>query len=458
MRVFGNITEAIGNTPLVRLNRLPDQWGVKAQIYCKIEYMNPGGSMKDRIGLQMLDDAEKSGQLKPGGTVVECTSGNTGVGLALAAITRGYRCIFVMPDKMSREKIDALRAYGAEVVTCPTAVAREDPRSYYEVAARLTREIPGAWHPNQYFNQSNPKAHYLSTGPEIWRDLDGRLDVFVAGMGTGGTITGVGRYLKEKDPKVQLVGVDPVGSMYYDKFHRGVDVEPHTYLVEGIGEDFYPTTCDLQLIDDVLQINDQQCYATARKLARTEGIFSGSSTGAAVWGALEYCKREKLGSDKVVCVLVCDHGLRYLSKVYSEMWLRENGVLESQFTASAIEVLRGKKPQPLVTVPSDVTADKALKLMKEHGVSQIPVFDGQECVGAIIEEQVLDLVVNHQDPRQVSVRQIMRKPFPVVSADVSIEEVAALLKAGHPSVLVRDTAGALGILTKYDLVAQIAGK
>lgn len=461
MKVAANICEAIGNTPLVRLNRLPEQWGVRAQILAKVEYMNPGGSMKDRIGLRMLLDAEASGELKPGGTVVECTSGNTGVGLALAAITRGYRCIFVMPDKMSREKIDVLRAYGAEVISCPTAVARDDPRSYYEVAARLTREIPGAWHPNQYFNQSNPKAHYLTTGPEIWRDTAGKLDVFVAGAGTGGTITGIGRFLKEKSATVKIVGVDPEGSMYYDKFHRGVDVEPHTYLVEGIGEDFYPTTCDLSVLDDMLRISDLQCYSTARKLTRLEGIFSGSSGGAAVWGALEYAKRNDLGPDKTVVVLVPDHGLRYLSKVYSETWLRENGMLESQFDITAHELMKSKRSPGLVSVAPDAPASRALQLMKEHSVSQIPVVedgaDGPRVRGSVLEAQLVELIVEQKDPQKVPVSALMQKPFPVVGPDTRLEQVATLLHSPDTAaVLVRDPAGRLGIITKYDLIAQIA--
>jgi cystathionine beta-synthase len=456
MKVAANICEAIGNTPLVRLNRLPEQWGVRAQILAKVEYMNPGGSMKDRIGLQMLLDAEKSGALQPGGTVIECTSGNTGVGLALAAIVRGYRCIFVMPDKMSREKIDCLRAYGAEVITCPTAVDRADPRSYYSVAARLTREIPKAWHPNQYFNESNPKAHYLTTAPEIWRDTDGKLDVFVAGVGTGGTITGISRYLKERKPGVKIVGVDPEGSMYFDKFYRGVDVEPHTYLVEGIGEDFYPSTCDLKSIDDFLRITDVQCYTTARKLTRLEGIFTGSSGGAAVWGALEYAKKHDLPPEANVVVLIPDHGLRYLSKVYSETWLRENGMLESQFSATAVEVLKGKKSQTLVSVPPDAPASKALQVMKEYGVSQIPVIEGAHVRGSVLENQLVELIIEHRDPKQVKVSEIMQKPFPVVAPDTRLEEVATLLKNDVPAVLVRDTVGNLGIITKYDLIAQIA--
>jgi cystathionine beta-synthase len=362
---------------------------------------------------------------------------------------------------MSREKIDVLRAYGAEVITCPTAVTREDPRSYYSVAARLTREIPGAWHPNQYFNQSNPKAHYLSTGPEIWRDTDGKVDVFVAGAGTGGTVTGIGRFLKEKNPGVKIVGVDPEGSMYFDKFHRGVDVEPHTYLVEGIGEDFYPTTCDLSVMDDMLRISDLQCYSTARKLTRMEGIFTGSSGGAAVWGALEYAKRNDLGPDKIVVVLVPDHGLRYLSKVYSETWLRENGMLESQFNITAHELLKTKKSPGVVSVEPDAPAARALQLMKEHSVSQIPVIESGAAApkvhGSVLEAQLVELIVEQKDPRKVLVSAIMQKPFPVLAPDTRLEEVASLLHSPDtPAVLVRDPLGQLGIITKYDLIAQIA--
>ena len=460
MKVCANICEAIGDTPLVRLNKLPEEWGVRAQVYAKVEYMNPGGSFKDRIGLQLVKDAEERGDLQPGGTIVECTSGNTGVGLALAAITRGYKCVFVMPDKMSREKIDTLRAYGAEVVTCPTAVARDDPRSYYMVAERLAREIPGAWHPNQYYNQSNPKAHYLSTGPEIWRDTEGKLDVFVAGMGTGGSMTGIGRFLKEKKPSVKLVGVDPEGSMYYDKFHRDVDVEPYTYLVEGIGEDFYPTTMDLKQLDDVIRIDDRSCYVTARKLARMEGIMSGSSSGAAVWGALEYCKKHDLGPEKIVVVLVVDHGLRYLSKVYSEMWLRENGMLESEFAVSAVGLLRGKKAGAtrLVSIAPGATVAEARRTMQEHGFDQLPVVEDGRPVGTVSEAQLLELIVGHKDPKQSKVKDIMGPPPPLVGPEASMEEIAKLLRTS-PAVLVKTAAGELGVVTKYDLVAYIgAGK
>jgi cystathionine beta-synthase len=346
------------------------------------------------------------------------------------------------------------------VITCPTAVAREDPRSYYSVAARLTKEIPGAWHPNQYHNESNPKAHYLTTGPEIWRDTDGKIDVFVAGVGTGGTITGISRYLKEKKAGVKVVGVDPEGSMYFDKFHRGVDVEPHTYLVEGIGEDFYPSTCDLRSMDDILRITDLQCYSTARKLTRMEGIFTGSSGGAAVWGALEYARRNELSADQVVVVLIPDNGMRYLSKVYSEQWLRENGMLESQFNITASELLKLKKSPGVVSVAADAPAARALQLMKEHGVSQIPVIEngaGVTVRGSVLEQDLVDLIVGHKDPKKVKVGEIMQKPFPVVGPDTRLEEVASLLQQPETAaVLVRDTIGQLGIITKYDLIAQIA--
>ncbi|MEZ6184403.1 MAG: pyridoxal-phosphate dependent enzyme [Planctomycetota bacterium] len=458
MKVFNNVCEAIGNTPLVKLNRLAEQWGVKAQIYCKMGYMNPGGSFKDRIGLRLVLDAEESGALKPGGTIIECTSGNTGVGLALAAITRGYRCIFVMPDKMSREKIDVLRALGAEVIVTPTAVEKDDPRSYYSVAARLHKEIPNSWHSNQYENQSNPKAHYLTTGPEIWRDTEGKITAFVSGMGTGGTLSGTGRFLKEQNPKVQIVGVDPVGSMYYDKFHNGIDVTPHTYLTEGIGEDFYPSTMDLSLLDDCYRIDDKTAYVMARKLARLEGIFSGASSGAAVWGALEYAKRNDLGPDAVIVTMICDHGLRYLSKVYSEQWLRENGMLESEFPNNAWDLLNHKQRlKEVVSVGSGANCDEALRLMKQHGVSQIPVIDGMEPKGSVEESDLVGLLLDQRKPETVPVKEVMKEPFPVLDADASLEDVAKLLTKDRkaPAVLIRSHSG-LGIITKHDLISEIA--
>lgn len=458
MKVAANICEAIGNTPLVRLNKLPAQYGVKAQILVKMGYMNPGGSYKDRIGLQLIKDAEDAGQLKPGGTVIECTSGNTGMGLALAAVSKGYRCIFVMPDKMSREKIDSLRAVGAEVIVTPTAVEKDDPRSYYSVAARLNEEIKNSWHANQYENPSNPRAHYNTTGPEIWRDTEGKITAFVNGMGTGGTLTGVGRYLKEQSPEVKIVGIDPVGSMYYDKFHSDTDSKPETYLVEGIGEDFYPSTMDLSVLDDVLRIDDKTCFTWARKLARHEGIFSGGSTGASIWGCLEYAKRNDLGPEHVIVTMAVDNGMRYLSKVYSEQWLRENGMLESEYELAASELIGRKRDSlgVLVTVSPEASADEALQLIKEHDVSQMPVMSNGDNLGSVQETRLVELFLSQKDPKSVKVSEIMDKPFPIVEAGTPLEKVAGLLTRENPAVLVRDASNHLGIITKHDLISHIA--
>lgn len=462
MKIAETIADAVGNTPLLRLNAVPKLYGVRATILVKMGYMNPGGSYKDRIGLQLIKDAEEAGLLKPGGTVIECTSGNTGMGLALAAVSRGYKCIFVMPDKMSREKIDALRAVGAEVIVTPTAVEKDDPRSYYSVAARLSKEIENSWHSNQYENQSNPKAHYLTTGPEIWRDTEGKITAFCNGMGTGGCLSGVGRYLKEQNPEVKIVGVDPVGSMYFDKLTQGVDIKPETYLVEGIGEDFYPSTMDLSIIDECYQIDDKTCFTMARKLARLEGVFSGGSTGAAVWGAIQFAKKHDLGPDHVIVTMACDHGLRYLSKVYSEQWLRENGMLESEYDLAASELIshKGVGPREVLTVSPDTSAAAALRLLKDHDVSQIPVMTNGESkpehVGSINEGQLVEAFAKQKDLSSVHVKDIMGPPFPVVSGDTSLEVVASRLTRENPAVLVEQHDGTLGIITKYDLIAHIA--
>ncbi len=459
MKFANTILEAIGNTPLVRLNRLPKQRGVETLILCKLEYMNPGGSMKDRIGLQMLEDAEREGKIKPGRTIIECTSGNTGVGLALAGLTKGYRCIFVMPDKMSREKIDALRAYGSEVIVTPTNVTPEDPRSYYSVARRLAKEIPNSWHPNQYDNPSNPRAHYKTTGPEIWAQTEGMLDAFVTGMGTCGTISGVGRYLRERKPEVKLVGIDPKGSMFYDKFHHDkVIPNPKTYLIEGIGEDFFPANMDLSLLSDVIQITDRDAYLMTRKLARQEGIFTGSSGGAAVWGAIEYCKKEKLGPEKVVVVLIPDSGQRYLSKAYSDQWLRENGIVDTSLEATAEELVGQKQAgmPRIVTVEPDNLAFEALQLMKRFGVSQIPVVRAGKSEGSVREDQFVEIYQKHKDPMNVRVREIMDGPFPEVGPEATLEDISKLLTRENPAVLVRTTDGGFGIVTKHDLIMQIA--
>jgi len=325
---YDNILEAIGRTPLVKLNRVT--LGCRAQVYAKCEYLNPAGSVKDRIGVWMIEEAERKGLLKPGGTIVECTSGNTGLGLALVAAVKGYKAVFTMTDKQSKEKVDALKALGAEVVICPATVVPDDPRSCYSMADKLTREIPDAYQPNQYKNPANPDAHYRTTGPEIWEDSQGRVTHFVAGMGTGGTITGIARFLKEKKPDVKIIGVDPAGSLLYDFFHSGKVVKTEAYMVEGIGEDLFPATLDFSLLDDCVRVTDKESFLWARRLARMEGIFAGGSAGSALAGAMKIAP--KLTEKDFLVVLMPDTGLRYLSKLYSDDWMKDKGFLESSVT------------------------------------------------------------------------------------------------------------------------------
>ncbi len=333
-----NILEAIGHTPLVRLNRLTA--GFAADVYVKADYMNPGGSVKDRIGISMIDEAERKGLLKPGGTIIEGTSGNTGIGLALVGAVRGYKLVFTITDKQSKEKVDLLKALGAEVIVCPTAVEPDDPRSYYSVAKKLAKDIPNSFYPNQYENPMNPEAHYRTTGPEIWEDSEGKITHFVCGMGTGGTISGVGRYLKEKNPNVKIIGVDPIGSLYYEFAKTGKVGKAKTYVVEGIGEDIFPATMDFKMLDDVVQVNDQECFVWARRLVKQEGIFTGGSGGGCVSGALRVAKSLPKGS--FVVAFLPDTGMRYLSKVYSDEWMRERGYADSEVPLTAEDVVNAK--------------------------------------------------------------------------------------------------------------------
>jgi cystathionine beta-synthase len=449
MEVLDNILQAIGNTPLVQMPRLTA--GLRLTVLAKLENLNPGGSVKDRIGLRMIEDAERRGLLRPGGTIVEPTSGNTGAALAIAAAIKGYRMLFVMPDKMSAEKIALLRAYGADVVVCPTAVPRESPDSYYSVAERLSKEIPGAFQPNQYANPANPGAHYASTGPEIWRQTDGQLGFFVAGMGTGGTISGVGRYLKEQQPALVTVGADPIGSLY-----SGDTVLP--YKVEGIGEDFFPSTMDLSLVDRIVRVTDKEAFLMARRVTREEGILAGGSAGAALHAALVVAA--ELDREGLMVVLLADTGRNYLSKIYSDDWMRQNSFLE-QFPAHRVrEVLlsRQRGLPELVTVEAGERVGAAIDRMQEYGISQMPVSEkGQvttvrQLVGSIQERSLLDRVYRDPGLIESAVGAAMEAPFPVIAAAAEIDEAFDQLLGGAPALVVADGEQPLGVVAKLDLL------
>ena len=454
---YENVLEAIGGTPLIRLNRLAA--GLKPRIYVKAEYMNPGGSVKDRIGVAMIDEAERTGQLKPGGTIVEGTSGNTGIGLALVAALRGYKLIFTITDKQSREKINLLKALGAEVIVCPTNVEPSDPRSYYSVADKLTKEVPGAFHPNQYENPENPRAHYLTTGPEIWRDSEGKITHFVAGMGTGGTISGVAKYLKEQNPKVKIVGADPVGSLYYEKIKHGRLGTAKPYVVEGIGEDIFPGTMDLKCVDDVLQVSDRDCFLMTRKLAKLEGQMAGGSSGAAVWAGLEYAK--KLSAKDFMVILLPDTGMRYLSKIYSDEWMRENQYFESEVKLRAADVLAAKrgrsKAKALATAKPTDSLFAAMGVMRRRDIAQIPVFEKGAPIGTLYEDEVLGLMLKGRVIRKMIVREAMGQPLPVVDPETRIEAVLRSITPERPAVLVRTGKASYDIVTKYDVLIAVAG-
>jgi cystathionine beta-synthase len=454
---YENVLEAIGNTPLIRINALAK--GLKPKIYAKAEFMNPGGSVKDRIGVAMIDAAEKSGQLKPGGTIVEGTSGNTGIGLALVAALRGYKLIFTITDKQSREKINLLKALGAEVIVCPTNVEPEDPRSYYSVADKMTEEIPGAFHPNQYENPENPKVHYRTTGPEIWKDTEGKITHFVAGMGTGGTISGVAKYLKEKNPKIKIIGADPVGSLYYDKIVNKKLGVAKPYVVEGIGEDFFPGTMDLKIVDDVIVTPDKDCFQMTRKLATMEGILTGGSGGSAVFAGLQYAK--KLTEKDYMVILVPDTGMRYLSKIYNDEWMKENQYFESEVHLKVADILtakrkHGKGHAKLATAKPTDTLFGAMGVMRKHDISQLPVFEKNKVVGTVMEDAVLGMMLKGRDIKKMIVREAMTQPLPVLAPEARVESVLRYFTPDRPAVLVKTGKSTFDIVTKYDVVNAVS--
>jgi len=454
-----DILGTIGGTPLVRVNRLAAD--LPCTVLAKLEFFNPGSSVKDRIGVAMVEAAEKTGELRPGGTIIEGTSGNTGAGLALAAIARGYRCVFTTTDKQSPEKIAVLRALGAKVIVCPTAVAPDDPRSYYSVARRLAKEIPNSVYVNQYDNPANAPAHYRTTGPELWDQTDGRITHFVAGAGTGGTISGTARYLKERNPDVKVIGVDPFGSVYYKYWHDRVfdEREIHPYVTEGVGEDILAGNMDFDLVDDYVRVRDRDAMLLTRRLCREEGMFVGGSCGMAMAGALQWlrARKEELTGDEVVVVLLPDGGFRYLGKIYNDTWMRELGFLEKTdvLTAAGVIDRRGDVAE-LVTVTADTTLADAIDLMARRGISQVPAVENGRTVGSLSELGILARLVHEPDARARLVRDVMGEPFPEVDPDTAVHDLAAHLQGHCTAVVVRAGEGtAARILTRTDLISAL---
>lgn len=448
---YESIVDAMRGSPLVRLNRVTR--GIQAAVYAKLEFLMPGGSVKDRIAVTMVQGAEQRGELKPGGTIVECTSGNTGMGLAILAAVKGYKAVFTVNDKQSREKINMLKAMGAEVIVCPTAVSPEDPRHYVQVAKKLAREIPNSFLCNQYDNPDNPRAHVETTGPELWDDTEGKITHFVCGMGTCGTISGVGKYLKSKNPNVKIIGVDPVGSLFYDYFHRGKLVEPHVYKVEGIGEDFFPKNVDFDVIDDIVQVNDKECFVMARKLARMEGILAGGSAGGAAAGALKVA--EKLGPNDVLVVLLPDSGMRYLNKIFNDEWMRENQYMETEIRLTAFDIIRHKDIKELVFAKPQETAMQALRKMRAGDISQLPVLENGSNVGTLYEDELVGMVLQGKDLNSFIVREIMSPPLPVLKKEATLEEITQHIPTKVPALLIELGDGKFDVITKADLVKTV---
>ena len=451
---YNNILETIGNTPLVKLNTITKH--VPGTILAKIETTNPGNSIKDRMAVKMIEDAEKSGKLKPGGTIIEGTSGNTGMGLAMAAIIKGYKCIFTTTDKQSKEKVDALRAFGAEVIVCPTNVEPEDPRSYYSVSSRLEREVPNSWKPNQYDNLANSQAHYEQTGPEIWEQTEGKITHLVVGVGTGGTISGTGKYLKEKNPNIQIWGIDTYGSVFKKYKETGIfdKDEIYPYITEGIGEDFLPANVNFDVIDLFEKVSDKDAALMTRDIARKEGIFVGNSAGAAIGGLIQL--KDKLKPEDVVVVIFHDHGSRYMGKMYNEDWLRERGFLQDE-KLTAKSILAKKEATEIVTLDAEKSVLEAINTIKSMNISQIPVTQQGMIVGKIAESDILSALLENPGLKSAPISEIMTATFPFVDLNTSIDKISSLINKENSAVLVEDASGKIEIITQYDIINAISG-
>ena len=452
-KISNNILETIGNTPMVRINTITKD--LPCTVLAKIETTNPGNSIKDRMALKMIEDAEKDGRLKPGGTIIEGTSGNTGMGLAIAAIIKGYKCIFTTTDKQSKEKVDALRAFGAEVVVCPTDVEPEDPRSYYSVSSRLEKEVPNSWKPNQYDNKSNSTAHYEQTGPEIWEQTEGKITHLIVGVGTGGTISGTGKYLKEKNPNIKILGIDTYGSIFKKLKETGIidKNEIHPYITEGIGEDFLPENVDIDLIDHFEKVTDRDAAIMTRRIPREEGIFAGNSAGSAMAGLLQM--KDKFKAGDVVVVIFHDHGTRYLGKMFNDDWMRDRGFLEIK-KPKAIDLITGHKNQKLVTIDASASIHEALSLMNKFGISQIPVKNGNNFIGSLNDSVLFSKLFEDNSLKTKTVAELMDAPFPMVSPQAPMEDVSKLITKENNAVLMTDLAGHVHIITKHDLIQGIS--
>ena len=452
MRIFNNVLETIGNTPLIKINKLTKD--IPALVLAKVETTNPGNSVKDRMAVKMIEDAEKAGILKPGGTVIEGTSGNTGMGLALACIIKGYKLICVLNDKQSKEKMDILRAVGAEVVVCPTAVEPTDPRSYYSVSRRLAQEIPNSWYVNQYDNLSNRTAHYEQTGPEIWEQTDGKITHFIVGVGTGGTISGVGKYLKEKNPNIKIWGIDTYGSVFKKYKETGIfdENEIYPYITEGIGEDILPANVDFDVIDHFEKVTDKDAAVYTRKIALEEGIFVGNSAGALIKGVLQL--KEHFKPEDVVVVLFHDSGSRYIGKMFNDDWMRERGFLDEEIT-KAEDVIKDHIDKPLIVVRTEELVSHAIERMRKYKISQIPVIDTSGFVGSVDESDLFQSYVSDKNAGDKPIREVMGKPFPVVKLGTPIEEVSKLFTRENAAVLVDLGNRKHHIITKYDIIGSI---